>query len=184
MKTHLCDVCGKEYEKQKMGQKVCSPGCAIEYSRAERAYFEDKRPRKAKTKSDTRAEAQAAFNKYIRVRDGNVCISCGTTTGQFHAGHYRTRAAAPQLAFNHFNCHSQCAQCNNYKSGNITAYRDRLVRKIGEEKVLLIEADQRVAQFSEAYLERVKSIYNRRARHLERLRLRIASQCDNLRQSY
>ncbi|EBF7935957.1 recombination protein NinG, partial [Salmonella enterica subsp. enterica serovar Uganda] len=67
-------------------------------------------------------------------------ISCGTKTAfAWHAGHYRTTAAAGHLRFTRFNIHLQCDVCNVYKSGNIEAYRTALVERYGEAAVLALE---------------------------------------------
>lgn len=83
-----------------------------------------------------RNQAQQAFNEFIRYRDRHLpCISCGRHhDGQYHAGHYRTTGANPELRFNEDNCHKQCAPCNNHLSGNLMAYRPALIAKIGQER--------------------------------------------------
>lgn len=79
-------------------------------------------------------QAQQAFNEFIRYRDRHLpCISCGRHhEGQYHAGHFRTTGANPELRFNEDNCHRQCAPCNNHLSGNLIAYRPALIAKIGQ----------------------------------------------------
>lgn len=81
-------------------------------------------------------QAQQAFNEFIRYRDrGDACISCGRHhEGQYHAGHFRTTGANPELRFNEDNCHRQCAPCNNHLSGNLIAYRPALIAKIGQAR--------------------------------------------------
>lgn len=76
-------------------------------------------------------QAQKAFN-----RDRHFpCISCGRHhDGQYHAGHFRTIGANPELRFNEDNCHRQCAPCNNHLSGNLTAYRPAPIAKIGQAR--------------------------------------------------
>lgn len=82
------------------------------------------------------------FNPYIRLRDHNLpCISCGIRTGQMHAGHYRSVGHSPSLRFNENNVNKQCAQCNNYKRGNVAEYRPNLVKKIGVEAVEYLERE-------------------------------------------
>ncbi|EIM3171206.1 recombination protein NinG, partial [Escherichia coli] len=56
-------------------------------------------------------QAQQAFNAFIRYRDRDLpCISCGRHhEGQYHAGHFRTTGAHPELRFDEDNCHKQCA---------------------------------------------------------------------------
>lgn len=81
-------------------------------------------------------QAQRAFNEFIRYRDREeACISCGRHhEGQYHAGHFRTTGANPELRFNEDNCHRQCAPCNNHLSGNLIAYRPALIAKIGQAR--------------------------------------------------
>jgi len=81
-------------------------------------------------------QAQQAFNEFIRYRDRHLpCISCDRHhEGQYHAGHFRTTGANPELRFNEDNCHKQCAPCNNHLSGNLIAYRPALIVKIGQAR--------------------------------------------------
>lgn len=108
------------------------------------------RRKEVRTKGEWAAEAQKQFNIYIRLRDADLpCISCQRHhKGQYHAGHYRSRGAAPQLRFSEDNVHKQCAPCNNHRSGNISEYRINLVKKIGVEKVDEIESCQDVVKYS------------------------------------
>ncbi|ECD3895803.1 recombination protein NinG [Salmonella enterica subsp. enterica serovar Gloucester] len=72
--------------------------------------------------------------------NGDCCISCGTHSVMvWHAGHYRTTAAAGQLRFEPDNIWLQCDACNVHKSGNIERYRVNLVKKIGEARVQKLE---------------------------------------------
>lgn len=91
-------------------------------------------------------EAQKAFNAYIRKRDEKEpCISCQRHhEGQYHAGHFKTTAARPDLRFNEDNCHKQCAPCNNHLSGNIGQYIAHLTNKIGQERLELLALDKQV----------------------------------------
>ena len=149
-KEYKCKVCGKAFIKTfSSTQKVCSPECAIKLARdnaqkaQERAEKKKQRERKAKLKSRSEwlKEAQSVFNKFIRLRDKNApCISCGRYhQGQYHAGHYRSVGACPELRFCELNVHKQCAPCNDHKSGNIIEYRINLINKIGVDKVVWLE---------------------------------------------
>lgn len=107
-------------------------------------------------KKTQKAKAQAVFNAYIRERDRDLpCISCGRYhKGQYHAGHYKTRGAHPELAFHPLNCHKQCSACNNYLSGNIVNYRKNLIEKIGLDSVEWLEGSHKVAKLTaEDYIE-------------------------------
>ncbi len=81
-------------------------------------------------------QAQQAFNEFIRYRDRHLpCISCGRHhDGQYHAGHFRTTGANPELRFYEDNCHKQCSACNNHLSGNLINYRPALIQKIGQAR--------------------------------------------------
>lgn len=114
--------------------------------------------------------AQTTFNHYIRLRDEiEPCISCQRHhKGQYHAGHYRTTAAAPQLRFNEFNVAKQCSACNNYKSGNITEYRINLVKKIGVQEVEKLESDNTVKKYSIEEVKEINETYKRKIKELKK----------------
>jgi hypothetical protein len=132
-----------------------------------------------KTKSDWNKEAQIAVNRFIYWRDhGKPCIACGRPLnygvrgGAVDASHYRSRGAAPHLRFNVFNNHAGCVHCNRDLSGNLIPYRINLIEKISAFRVERIEHDNTPRKFDIAYLQRVKSIFTRRAKHYEKLRKR------------
>ncbi|HGV0521549.1 TPA: recombination protein NinG [Escherichia coli] len=104
---------------------------------------------------------QRAFNDWRRemlLAAGHGCISCGTKTAfAWHAGHYRTTAAAPQLRFNLDNIWLQCSACNVHKSGNIEAYRAALVELIGEERVLALESNNETHRYTREELDGIRA---------------------------
>jgi hypothetical protein len=122
----------------------------------------------AKTRRDWTEEAQTAFNRFIRARDSEEpCISCGRHhTGQYHAGHYRTTAAAPELRFNELNVHKQCAPCNNHKHGNVVEYRIRLVERISLAKVEWLEGPHEPAKLTIEDLKAIKAEYKEKLKAL------------------
>lgn len=95
---------------------------------------------------------QRAYNDWRReslLAAGHGCISCGThAASSWHAGHYRTTAAAPQLRFTDDNVWLQCSACNVHKSGNIEAYRVALVALIGEPRVLALECNNEIHRYT------------------------------------
>lgn len=143
-----------------------------------------------KPKSKWLAEAQAAFNKYIRIRDyKEPCISCGKpkevveseqgwkTGGCWDAGHFMTRGAKGQLRFVLFNVHKQCKSCNggggrfSAKAATVDAnYRINLIEKIGIAKVEYLENNNDIdlKKGDVEYLKRIKRIFNKRARFYEK----------------
>lgn len=104
---------------------------------------------------------QRAVNDWRRttlLAAGYGCISCGTKTAfAWHAGHYRTTAAAPQLRFNPDNIWLQCSACNVHKSGNIEAYRASLVELIGEEKVQALESNNETHRYTREELDGIRA---------------------------
>ena len=135
-----------------------------------------------KTKAQWDKEAQSAFNRYIRIRDeGKECVSCGNpllgksnylTGSAIDASHYRSRGSASHLKFNVFNVHSSCTRCNRQLSGNAVEYRIRLIERIGLERVERLESDNEPRRFDIPYLQRIKTVFTRKARALEKRRAR------------
>lgn len=134
------------------------------------------RREKLKTRRQWIAEAQAAVNRYVRLRDihaGRGCISCGAPFrlaggGAFDAGHFRSVGSAPHLRFFTPQIRLQCVRCNRHLGGNAVEFRRGLVELIGLEKVEQIEAMQGVAKWSVEYLQRLKRVMNRLAGRLEK----------------
>ena len=156
LKQHKCKECSEYYTKFRSTQQVCSVKCAMamgkrkaeekrkkleKADRLEASRRMRERKEKLKSRSDWLKEAQKAFNEFIRLRDADLpCISCGRYhQGQYHAGHYRSVGACPELRFNEDNVHKQCSACNNHLSGNILEYRLGLIEKIGLERVEFLE---------------------------------------------
>ena len=172
-----CHVCRTVYERKRLTQKVCGDiDCAIEYSRREARRKLEKAGRKAlregrdrlKSRSDLAAEAQVAFNAFIRERDkGQPCISCGQSTGcKMNAGHYLSRGARPELRFHEFNAHIQCEKCNSYLSGNIGEYRKGLILKIGKERVEWLEGPHEPKHYTVDELKAIKARYREKLKEL------------------
>ena len=186
-KTRRCSICRQKCDTSSAIishlKAFCSYDCLTAYTRSKtaqkliqkaQAKSLAERKEKLKTRSEWMSEAQSAFNAYIRVRDGNNCISCGTNShdrigGGVDAGHYRSRGAAGHLRFNLLNCHSQCKKCNRYLSGNVADYRIGLVNKIGVQLVEKLEHDNSQRSFDIEYIKRVKAIFSKRARLYKRL---------------
>jgi len=180
------------------GQVVCCYECATVVAkaqtaknRAEALQAEKKRQREdekagpqrrrerrvaLKTKTQWKSEAQNAFNRYVRLRDaGKPCISCGRLPAQKYGGtmdcgHYRPRGAAGHLAFNLHNTAAQCVQCNRDRAGAQKAFEHGLIQRIGSEKVEALNNNNVVRKFDVPYLQRIKSIFTRKARALEKRR--------------
>lgn len=68
------------------------------------------------------------------------CFTCGVRKPwqELDCGHYRSRRYI-QTRFDLDNLRPQCKSCNRYQHGNLSAYREKLVRELGELKVQEIE---------------------------------------------
>lgn len=172
MRPKTCPSCRNKFAPVRPLQVACSIECAIRHTQDLKAKRERKehRERKAKLKDrrDWLREAQAVFNKYIRLRDaGQPCISCGRHhNGQIHAGHYLSTGARPELRFDERNVHAQCAPCNNHLSGNIVLYRKGLIQKIGIEAVEALEGPHEPKHYTVEDLKQIKAEYTRKAKEL------------------
>jgi len=178
-KPKKCQICGAEFIPMSSMHVVCTFGCSIkmldqknERKRLAAARKDRVDTRKAldriKTKAQRMKEAQAAFNRFIRLRDdGLPCISCGRMHGgQVQAGHYRTTKAAPELRFDEFNVNLQCAPCNNHLSGNIVEYRKGLLQKYGLMMVEYLESKHDPKHYTIDDLIEIKRAYTEKAREL------------------
>ncbi|MCK5127683.1 MAG: recombination protein NinG [candidate division Zixibacteria bacterium] len=174
VKKKKCRICKAEFTPFQSTAVVCSVKCAISLAESKRTKEFRRETKLLKEKIKTKAawakEAQAAFNRFIRLRDyAEPCISCGRYhQGQYHAGHYKSVGATPELRFDEANCHKQCAPCNNHLSGNIANYRPRLVDKVGQAEVDRIEGFQKLNRYTIDDLKEIKATYNKKARELEK----------------
>lgn len=161
---------------QKRG--FCSVECLALHSREKLQKTKEREKRKElrkakerlKTRSELARDAQRDFNAYIRERDRDLpCISCGRHhEGQYHAGHYRTVGANPELRFEELNCHKQCAPCNNHKSGDIVNYRINLVKRIGQDAVYWLEGPHEPKKYTADELRELAAYYRKKARELKK----------------
>lgn len=161
MKPKTCKYCKTKFEPFKPGQITCNWECAHNYvvkqrEKAERieAIADRKtiklRKEKLKTRRDWIKEAQVAFNAYRReLLKDEPCISCGRFhSGQYHAGHYLSVGAHPELRFIEDNVWKQCQPCNTHLSGNLIEYRKSLIDRIGSERVEWLESYHEPKKYS------------------------------------
>lgn len=169
-----CKFCKSKFTPVKAMQQTCltaecSYGLVVINKAKKKAkeYLEAKK--RIKSRADWLREAQAAVNKYVRLRDeGKPCISCGRHhQGQWHAGHYRSVGACPELRFEPLNIHRQCAPCNNHLSGNIINYRIGLIERVGAPAVEWLEGKHEQKHYSIEEIQEIKTRYARMARELE-----------------
>ncbi len=170
-KRKRCKWCKEWFDADGMVKVPAGTFCSIDHAlefvrkkdtvKRKRQHTADKKDFYSNDRAKQLKIAQKEFNAFIRYRDkDDPCISCGRHhTGQYHAGHYRSVGAAPQLRFNQFNNNKQCAPCNNHKSGNAIEYRINLVKKIGLDKVEWIEAQNEPLKLSVEDIISIKVYY-------------------------
>lgn len=173
--------CGVSFTPQRLGQAVCSPRCGLaikdvnqEKARKSLAQVQRQeikvRKERLKTRADHLREAQAVFNEWVRLRDADLpCVSCGRYhDGQYHAGHYRTVGANPEIRFEPLNVWKQCAPCNTHLSGNLVNYRLSLLQRIGAEKLEWLEGPHPARKYTIEEIKAIKADYREKIKELKR----------------
>lgn len=162
------------YAREKASKKKLADQAKSD--RAERAELK-KRKQALKSKSEWLKEAQAAFNRWVRLRDkGLPCISCGNTRGdndlltgsRIDAGHYRSVGSCPELRFEPLNCNAQCVKCNRNLSGNAVDYRIGLIKKIGQEGVDYLEGPHEPKKYTIDQIKDIKDHYAKLGNDLQK----------------
>lgn len=192
-KHRNCKVCNERFKPATFYEWWCNEEHEKEYitqlalkARRERIQKDEQR-RKKETQAERQSlkirklavkplsyfakQAQQAFNEYIRTRDArDACVSCGRFhEGQYHAGHYLTVGANPELRFNEDNCHRQCAPCNNHLSGNIEKYTPNLIAKIGQVRFDSLLGPHEITNYRRDDYIRIRDEYRAKTRALKKL---------------
>lgn len=175
------ETCGASFVPARLGQAVCSPACALKDAprnelKAKKAIAQRERreikvrKEKLKNRAGHLRDAQAAFNEWVRERDVALpCISCGRHHGgQYHAGHYRSVGANPELRFEPDNVWKQCAPCNTHLSGNLVNYRISLLQVIGVERVEWLEGPHEARKYTVEEIKTITAEYRAKTRELRR----------------
>lgn len=174
-----CRVCAQPFERSRPLQAVCSLRCAKQVPKrlrkAERA--DTKRRKEAvKTVKELTKEAQAAFNRFIRLRDyGRPCICCGSPMnwnsdkpgGEIDAGHYLSIGSAPHMRFVEGNVHAQRKSCNQPGGAKRQAFRLGMIERIGLAAVEVLEADQTLRKYTADQLREIRDGYKAKAKVLK-----------------
>lgn len=194
MKQKKCKACGQPFTPIRFAQVTCyTVACSQAYGQQQAAKLRSKKARdeakelrerkaRAKTKADWAREAQAAFNRFIRLRDHDQpCISCGrvkvewTRGGSWDCGHFLSRGAYPELRFEELNAHKQCKSCNagsaKYAAKGRTVaneYEERLIDRIGQDKVDWLKGPHEPKHYTVDDLRAIRAEYTKRARELEK----------------
>jgi len=119
------------------------------------------------------ARAQESFNAYIRYRDKDEeCISCDKLLkweDSYDAGHFKTRGSRPDLAYNEDNVHGQCQQCNRFQSANLTRYEEKLIQKIGFDRVQALKVEPKGSEksYTRDELKEIRETYKVKLKELQ-----------------
>lgn len=121
------------------------------------------------------AEAQAAFNAFIRARDAGLpCICCGQPFepmkpgGSVDAGHFRSRSSAGHLRFNEDNCFAQRKNCNRPGGTTYGAFRAGVVARIGEARVAALENDNAPHKWTREELTAIRDTYRAKLKEMKK----------------
>lgn len=168
----LCIDSYAEAEAAKAERKKAKELRALQ--RVERAADRKKR-QELKRIPDLIAEAQKAFNAYIRERDKDKpCICCGNPLshgdvgGGFDCGHYRSTGSAPHLRFHEDNAAGQRKVCNRYGAGRAVDYRLGLIARIGQERVEALESANEIHKWTREELSAIRAAYVSKLKDLKR----------------
>lgn len=76
-------------------------------------------------------KADAIFSKYIRARDGNKCVLCGSEY-MVQCGHLIKRGKHA-VRYDLLNCHAQCSRCNMLHNYEPDHYINWFIRKFSAD---------------------------------------------------
>lgn len=114
-----------------------------------------------------KAKLDKTFAKFIRLRDGNRCVVCGSTQNP-NCGHYFSRKANG-TRYDERNCNCQCASCNVKHNDNPEPYRAFMVKKYGEKTLDILHAKYLgQTKFYTNDLEEMNKEYKRKIKELEK----------------
>lgn len=175
-KLKPCQICGKPVFK--IGAKVCSINCSLEYNALHpelvKNFIEEQAEKnlkkwrkesreKLKSLSTLEGEAKKEFQLWVRMRDAEQnCISCGVKVSGGDGSHYFDCNKYSGLIFYPHNCHKSCLQCNRFKHGNLLEYRKGLIKRYGLTFVENLEAlgdANRVRKYTRDELIEIKKFY-------------------------
>lgn len=169
-----CRNCKEKFEPVRFNQKYCFNKMCVDAWVQEAKVKNWKKTKKKmqedlETIQDLVKATQIVFNKYIRLRDKDeLCISCKQKPKKSNAGHYYNANNHWNVRFNEDNVHLQCEHCNTFLSGNLINYRENLLKKIGEGKFQLLEAEaNKTRKFTKEELKEIIETYKKKIKQYE-----------------
>jgi len=181
VKRKKCKECSKLFTPYNSLQIVCSPLCAISFTKKKKENDIKKidtlilEKRQKQSLSRNLKNTVQIVHKYIRQRDiGKPCISCGCNyKDDFDAGHFYPAGKFTELKFDLDNIHGQCIQCNRFKEGEFEMYSLSLPNRIGIEryKELVKRAENSIKTFKKWNKEELKQIQNEVKKKIKKISL-------------
>lgn len=169
-----CRNCKEKFEPVRFNQKYCFNKMCVDAWVQEAKVKNWKKTKKKmqedlETIQDLVKATQIVFNKYIRLRDKHeLCISCKQKPKKSNAGHYYNANNHWNVRFDENNVHLQCEHCNTFLSGNLINYRENLLKKIGEGKFQLLEAEaNKTRKFTKEELKEIIETYKKKIKEYE-----------------
>ena len=117
------------------------------------------------------------FSIYIRLRDckettGTLthgrCFTCSKVVpyNQAEAGHYISRRYKA-TCYDEQNVNLQCEDCNEYKSGNLKVYKEKIIQVYGQEVLEDLESKKYQSALFKGYvLDEMKEHYKQKIKTL------------------
>lgn len=180
LKPKTCAMCPREFMPRSSFATCCSQRCAMR--KVKRDNLEKAKGERLATKAQKEqmkglrellAEAQTAFNAYIRARDaGLTCIDCNQPFeankpgGSMDAGHFRARSVAPQLRFNEDNVFGQRKNCNRPGGTTYARFRAGVEGRIGLTRLLAVEADHTTHKWTKEEVRATRDTYRQKLKEL------------------
>lgn len=186
-----CAHCRAKFVPERIGQIVHAE-CAAAHVIAKREKAEREEAKRARMaarldRAETRrkketfkrlpeliAEAQVAFNAFIRERDREKgCFVCerpflaGVPGRVQHAGHVRSRGAAGHLRFNEDNCHGECEGCNGPRGAKPHQIEAGAIRRIGQERFDVLKTDNKPHKWQHDEVRGIRDHYKVRLKELK-----------------
>lgn len=185
VKPKACAVCEELFRPFSSTASVCSQRCAMKKVKKDKAAAKvalKARKDARKTPNELKPLAQAAFNAFIRARDADeACVSCDVVNppmlpgGQWDAGHFLSRGAYPELAFDEDNCHKQCKSCNAgsgkfaHKARTVSQkYEVEIERRIGAERLARLKGPHPPAKRTADDYRELTATYKAKLKELQK----------------
>ncbi len=156
----FCPAC-KSFELWTESEKNKKLNAKVKFNKKiVRANFVKSKKASPNRLNNNKKKADDIFSQYIRglyntTSGYSKCYTCGKIKENFggllkglHCGHYFPKGKFWWLRYRVENVLPQCYDCNVNNGESIAAMRPELVKKFGEEKILILEKDSRIIPFS------------------------------------